>query len=95
MITKTFICDKCNKSVGENELVPISVDVKLPPKVGSSYRKSVECKKELCRDCLVKAGIVTETPETEKEETIQAKNVKTLETKFVEFLEDLGVAFVE
>lgn len=95
MITKTYICDKCNKSVGENELIPVSVEVKLPARVGSNYRRSTECKKELCKSCLVKVGIIVEVPESEKEETIQAKNIKTLEAKFIEILEELGVNFVE
>ncbi len=94
MITKTFICDKCNKSVGENELIPVKVEIVLPPKKGSSYSRTATAKKELCKDCLVKEGIIYEIPEDEKQAVeTQVKNVKTLETKLIEILEDLGVCF--
>lgn len=97
MITKTFICDKCKKSVGETDLRQISVKI-TKSGVPSYDRLNISVDKDVCIDCLKKANIVTEMTPEEKEKKgaeIQAKNVKTVEDKLLELLEDLGVAFAE
>jgi len=96
MITQTFICDECKKSVGETELY--SIDISISHKDAGPYntRRVTSIKKDVCKGCLEKRGLIVEKPangdETAKAE---ANNKKTLEAKFIDFLEDLGVAFVE
>jgi len=96
MITKTFICDKCKKSVGEAELYPVTTRIDLSPIAGSNYRRTAECKMDFCKDCLSKQGILVESCE-DKDEAIknEVQNKKTLENKFVDILSDLGVVFEE
>jgi hypothetical protein len=93
MVTKTFICDICKLSVGETELCTVDVSVTYPQ---DRYNKLLSCKKDICKECLKKKGIVAErTGERVKDEQTAASNQKTFEQKFTDFLEDLGVAFVE
>jgi hypothetical protein len=94
MITKTFICDLCKKSVGEMELLPMQVDLTMP-KAPNGYPQRLTVKKEICRECLEKKGVVTTIADEKEREIITAKNQKTLENKIVDFLADLGVAFTE
>jgi hypothetical protein len=94
MITKTFICDLCKKSVGETELLALEVNLSMP-KSPSGYTQRLTVKKDICKDCLEKKGIVTVVTDEKQRETITAKNQKTLEDKLIDILEDLGVAFQE
>jgi len=95
MITKTFICDLCKKSVGESELYPLSVNLTVPKQKNTYSAKLASCNKDVCRECLGKRGLVTDAIENgEKKEEFQ-QNQKTFESKFIDFLEDIGVAFVE
>lgn len=95
MITKTFICDLCKKSVGELELYQVSTSLSIPQYSG--YSKSyATVKKDICKCCLTEKGIVIEgTDDRKKIAENEEKNQKTFETKVLELLEDLGVAFVE
>ena len=43
MVTKTFICDLCKKSVGESELYPITITITRPAK---SYNKMLSVAKD-------------------------------------------------
>lgn len=98
MITKTFICDVCKKSVGEFDLFKVTTNLEFPRLSGSGYRTTnlTSCQKDVCRGCLEKKGLVTEGyGEKENAKEIEAKNQKTLESKLTEFLENIGVAFVE
>ena len=95
MITKTFICDVCKKSVGETELFPLSVSLTIPNQRSVYSAKLVNCNKDVCRECLEKKGLITDAVENgDKKEEFQ-QNQKTFESKFIDFLEDIGVAFVE
>lgn len=95
MITKTFICDLCKKSVGESELFKVATAITIPKQKNSYSQKLASCDKDVCRECLEKKGLVTDAIENgDKKEEFQ-QNQKTFESKFVDFLEDIGVAFVE
>lgn len=102
MVTKTFICDVCKKSVGESELIQISSTITIPHQPnGSDYykgntRRLVACNKDVCADCLKSKGLVIELS-LNKETAAQdsANNQKSFETKLIDFLSDLGVAFME
>ena len=95
MITKTFICDLCKKSVGETELFGIEVNINVPGKSGYGGRYVTQ-KKEVCKECLEKKGIVTEaTGDRAKDQQNGTANQKTLEQKMIDILEDLGVQFTE
>jgi hypothetical protein len=95
MITKTFICDLCKKSVGEFELFQLSTNLTIPKSNG--YLLSLATvKKDICKCCLKAKGIVIEETEDRKIAVeIEQKNQKTFESKILDLLEDLGVAFVE
>lgn len=96
MITKTFICDLCKKSVGESELFKVVTAITIPRQKNDCYSRNLaSCDKDVCRECLEKKGLVTDAIENgDKKEEFQ-QNQKTFESKFVDFLEDIGVAFVE
>ena len=99
MITKTFICDVCKKSVGESELLKVSASVTVPKQVSYSGKKSystqklLSCDKDICKDCMTAKGLIVLSKEGEEQDEIV--NPKTFEEKFIDFLEDIGVAFVE
>lgn len=92
MITKTFICDMCKKSVGETELTQLSISMKMF-KATSGYANILTANKDICKDCLEKKGILTYLPEGQKHEDIATKNQKALSDKLIDILEDLGVVF--
>ena len=97
MITKTFICDVCKKSVGEFDLFKVTTNLEFP-KQEVNYRTNhlASCQKDVCRGCLEKKGLVTEGyGEKGKDSEGAVRNQKTFESKFIDFLEDIGVAFVE
>lgn len=93
MVTKTFICDICKNSVGETELCEVGVSIKRPQ---NPYTTMLTCKKDICKKCLEKKGIVTETTgDRAKDIQSETTNQKTIESKLIELLEDLGVQFTE
>lgn len=94
MITKTFICDVCKKSVGETELKSLSISMKgvIAP---NGYASTQTVSKDICKECLEKKGILSSVPDGQKYEDVNAKNNKSLEDKLMDILEDLGVAFAE
>ena len=94
MITKTFICDLCKKSVGETELIPLDVNLSMP-KSPSGYTQRLTAKRDICKECLKAKGIVTEITDEKQRETVITKSQKTFEEKFVDMLADLGVAFCD
>ncbi len=99
MRTTTFICDVCKKSVGETELLKVSASVTVPRQVSYSGKKSfsaqklLSCDKDICKDCMSAKGLIVLSKEGEDQEEIG--NQKTFEAKLIDFLEELGVAFVE
>jgi hypothetical protein len=92
MITKTFICDSCKKSVGETELTTLSISLKVC-KNSNGYATTISANKDICKDCLEKKGILVTVPENQKPDEVIAKNQKCLEDKIADFLADLGVVF--
>jgi|WetSurMetagenome_2_1015567.scaffolds.fasta_scaffold1303762_1 hypothetical protein len=99
MKTTTYICDDCKKSVGELDLCSIRVTLTVSTKMSGSYvsNHSVNpIEKEVCVDCLKKHGIVSqEFIDNKQSRELEAKNVKTIEDKMLDILEDLGVHFDE
>ena len=103
MITKTFICDVCKKSVGESELFQVTASVTIPKQANYSSQKRANyssqkiasCDKDICRGCLEKKGLIAEYSSDGKKDEQVAQNQKTFEAKVIDFLEDIGVAFVE
>ena len=93
MKTVTYICDKCGKSVGETELVSLSFSAQFI-KHPNGYNSSQSAKKDVCKNCLREKGLITEYTKETHDADIQ-KTEKTMETKLIEFLEDLGVSFQE
>ena len=96
MKTTTYICDVCKKSVGEAELFEVSTSLAVPKQERGYSKTLTSCKKDVCRDCLEKKGIVTAGYGIKDEhELAETKNQKTLESKLIDILEDLGVSFGE
>ena len=94
MKTTTYICDKCKQSKSETDIVAVDVSYKLT-KPGNNYgHNTAATKKDICKQCLDKLGLLTEWPKDDVDEFLK-KNSKTLEDKFIQMLEDLGVQFVE
>lgn len=99
MKTTTYICDICKQSVSSDDLISFEAaligSVAFSDSRNLSYsNKSVH--KDICKGCLEKFGFdITKHENREDRESMQSKNAKTLESKFVDLLEDLGVAFVE
>jgi hypothetical protein len=90
VVTNTYICDVCKKSVGKEDLCNVTVSLKLGDGV---WRSSSDNKKDICRDCLRKRDLLIETEKDGRTET--AIKDKTFESKFVDLLQDLGVLFEE
>jgi hypothetical protein len=95
MITKTFICDACKKSVGESELFNVSISITVPKQPNTYSQKLVSASKDICKSCLEKRGILAIVPGDKSAQEVEAANKKTVETKFIDILEDLGVAFTD
>lgn len=93
MITNTYICDICKKSVGESELFPVHISLTVPKRPNTYSQKLLSYNRDICKECLEDKGIITERPEGESEQSLQLKNNKTIESKFVELLQELGVIF--
>jgi hypothetical protein len=88
MRTTTYICDICKQSKSQDDLV----EVKISFDTKGRYRP--ESKKDICKECLKKRGLLLENTENPDEET-RKSNQKTIESKIVDILEDLGVQFCE
>jgi len=92
MITKTYICDVCNKSVGEGELTKVNISLEMIP-IPNQYKRTVSASRDICKDCLAKKNIFVEVLEGQKADDVVAKNKKTIEDKLIDILEYLGVVF--
>lgn len=97
MITKTYICDVCNKSVGEGDLCTTEIVIKSPNSTGNGYYRNeiTRAEKHICKKCLTEKNIRVELPEGQKKEEMDKKNKMSLEDKVLDFLQDLGVMFEE
>ena len=91
MITKTYICDSCKKSVGEKELIEVSTTLNIPC---HHYRKNLNVKKDICISCLKAKGIyVPDENKDQIEEDISIKNEKKLKDTLIDLLQQLDVSF--
>lgn len=93
MITNTYVCDKCGKSVGEKDLYQLVCELGA---IGeASYRRNKESK-HICTDCLKKEGLLVEVvkpgPKGENEVDIEHKAFKE---KVVDLLKELEVVFAD
>lgn len=91
MKTEVFTCDICKQSKSKDDLAKIIVNTK-GIKIKDSDYGGIQI--DICSDCLKKKGFVVETkPETLEQS--QKQNMKTIEDKIYEVLEDMGVSFVK
>lgn len=95
MKTTSYICDVCKKSVSETDLVSIGVNVKNIYFESANGTLQRSATLDICKDCLRKKGFTIETISKDTKDEIATKNTKTLESKILDILDDLGVAFVE
>ena len=93
MKTTTYICDKCKKSVGAEDLIEIKFSANLI-KNPTGYNSSQTINKDICKKCLEEKGLIVEFDQEKYKQNLK-KNEKTIEDKILEFLEDLGVVFQE
>ena len=94
MKTQIFTCDICKQSKSENDLASISITTRGITITKNHYHPALSV--DICPDCLKKKGFVVNPKEENiTEEEAVKKNEKTLENKFLEILEDLGVQFYE
>lgn len=93
MKTTNYICDMCKTSKSEEDLCQMRVSTKgIRIKEGGYYN---ELNVDICKECLEKKGFVINKKSEESTEEIEKKNSKTLESKLIEILDDLGVQFYE
>ena len=93
MKTTTYICDKCQKTVEKEELVPLEICGAIITEL-NPYIHTTVISKDICKTCLTEKGLLIKyNHETYKED--RKHNEKTLEDKMLEILEELGVAFLE
>ena len=94
MKTQIFTCDICKQSKSENDLASISITTRGITIKNDRFHPAVNV--DICADCLKKKGFVVNPKEENiSEEEAKNKNAKTIENKFLEILEDLGVQFYE
>jgi hypothetical protein len=92
MKTTVYTCDKCKQSKSLEDIVTIDISYQITRPNKSRY--SARASKDICKTCLGGLGLLTELPETDTEEALK-KNDRTLESKFLDLLNDLGVLFEE
>lgn len=94
MQTTNYICDVCKTSKSKTDLCRIKVrteGLRINEKGG--YYNDLEI--DICKDCLEKKGFIINKKTEETEEEISKKNSKTLESKIIDILDNLGVQFYE
>lgn len=92
MKTEIYTCDLCKKSVGSNQLSHITLNTRGITLSPNKYHSDIKI--DICKDCLKKKGFIIEATPEEVEQADKA-NQKTIESKIIDILEDLGVAFHE
>lgn len=95
MKTTSYICDCCKKSVSQGDLVSLNVSCSGLYFSNNSYRPTTNTGIDICKSCLSSRGFIIEKPDSDQFEQINKQNERTLEERFIDILEDLGVAFVE
>ena len=92
MITKTYICDSCKKSVGEKELIKIDMNIGIP---SHNYRKNLRVEKDICIGCLKAKDIYIPDTNEQIEEELSVKNEKKLKDILTDLLVELEVSFTD
>ena len=87
MITKSYICDLCKKSVGEKELIELSTIMVL------NSMRNLKIRKEICVNCLKAKDIYVPKDEEKITEDESLKNEKRLRDIFIDLLQELDVSF--
>jgi hypothetical protein len=90
MKTTIHTCDKCKLSKAKEDIIVIDISYYIGRPNKNFY--NVKLSRDLCKSCLVELGLLTELSETATDEDLK-KNDKTLESKFIDLLCDLGVVF--
>lgn len=91
--TTIFTCDICKQSKSRDDLAKITIKSEGIKMKDIGYSGITV---DICPDCLKEKGFCVEPKPTDKNGDLMAKQNKiTLEDKFYEILEDMGVAFVE
>jgi hypothetical protein len=104
MKTTVYTCDKCNESKSLEDIIAVDILYQIAPrgvcnhhtapKSNTWERRTVKVSKDICKACLDRFGLLTEMPAQDRDEALK-KNNKTLESKFINLLSDLGVMFEE
>ena len=94
MKTTVLTCDVCKQSKSENDLAQIQYKA-IGLLIQGTRQYGGFQEKDVCKDCLKKKGFAFMPSESQAQEEVTLTNTKTLETKILDILEDLGVAFVE
>lgn len=92
--TIVYTCDICKESKNRESLSKIEIKAEGLRIKGADRYNPVKI--DICKECLRKKGFIVE-PKVDDEENQQTegRNRMTLEDKFYDILEDMGVAFVE
>lgn len=93
MKTEVYTCDICKQSKSCNDLC--SLDIQTRGITLSQNKYAPHKHFDICKDCLKKRGFVVEAASHDEAEEGDKKNDKLLESKILDILEDLGVAFVD
>ena len=93
MKTINYICDKCKKSVEADELVAIGLTASFIRGLDNNLLIN-SAEKDICKTCLKEKGLLIESEQKTYSDDM-LHNDKIFETKMIEILEELGVAFLE
>lgn len=94
MKTEVYTCDICKQSKSISDLSSISVNTRGITISENKYH--ADLKFDICKECLKKHGFVVNPKDEDKtEEEAKSINKKTLESKLLDILDDLGVQFYE
>lgn len=93
MKTVVYTCDSCKQSKSETDLSRIRVNTRGITISLNKHHSEIEY--DICKDCLKKKGFIVEPSPEMQENEVRNHNSKTLESKLLDLLEDLGVQFVE
>lgn len=89
----SHVRDICKQTKTKEEMVQMTL-------TQNNYSSEIRIMKnylrlDICHDCLKKKGIVIEKTEGQSDDEKFKKNEKTLQDKFIEILDELGVSFYE
>ena len=95
MITKTFICDKCKQSVGDDQLIRLTTSMSVPAPTNYNPKATtrINVEKDVCIECLKKAKVFKKDYDPNNVDVKQVKD--DFQDAFVSILEEIGVRFEE